>query len=182
MLSLALGGLAAGCSSSTNGTTTTTTGAATTTTGGVSTSTGGASTTTTGGASTTSTGGASTTTTGGVGTTTGGASTTTGGASTTTTGGTSGGSLTTVLSDAGCFITLGGNCPAFPTGCPVTRDPNATNDEIKNGCTSAQGVSLGTSTLPCWDGGVTGTSNLPTDFYNSGFLPGPSNNITCPTM
>jgi hypothetical protein len=35
--------------------------------------------------------------------------------------------------------------------------------EIANGCTNATGVPL-TVTLPCWDGGITATSNLPSDF------------------
>jgi hypothetical protein len=163
MLSLTLALFGAAACSTTPGTdggttTTTTTGSAVTTSGGT---TGSASTTTTGGSSTT---GASTTSGG----TTGSASTTTGGTSTGgSTGGTTG-SFTTTLSDAGCWIT-------------PTRDPNAMDSQIANGCTSAQGVPIASVMLPCWDGGVTASSNLPTDFYNSGFLPGPNNGITCPT-
>jgi hypothetical protein len=46
-----------------------------------------------------------------------------------------------------------------------------TTAQILNGCTNAQGVSL-TVTLPCWDGGLNATSNLPNDFPppNSGWL------------
>jgi hypothetical protein len=74
----------------------------------------------------------------------------------------------TYFSDAGCWVT-------------PTYDPNATNAQLMNGCTSSQGVDLGVSSLPCWDGGVTATSSLPGDFVNSGFVPGPTNGITCPT-
>jgi hypothetical protein len=163
MLSLTLAVFGAAACSSTpgtdGGTTTSSTSAGSTTSGSGTTTAG---TTTSGGGTTT----AGTTTTG-TGTTTAGSTTTgTGTTSSGTTGGTTG-SFTTYV-DGGCWVT-------------PTRDPNAQNFQLMNGCTSAQGVTLPSVTLPCWDGGVTGSSNLPTDFYNSGFLPGPNNNITCPT-
>ncbi len=162
MLSLTLGGLAAGCSSTDNGGTTTTTGASATTTG-ASATTGGASATTGGGA-----------TTGGAATTGGGA--TTGGVATTGGGNTTGGSGTTG-GTTGPFVTYqdaGSSCWVTPT-----YDANATNAQLINGCTAAQGVDLGVSTLPCWDGGVTASSNLPADFVNAGFTPG--SGLVCPT-
>jgi len=138
MISLALGAFGAiGCSSSTtcddagNNCTSTSTGGATSTGGSTGATT---SSSSTGG----STGG---TTTGG---TTGG--TTTGGTTTgSSTGGTTTGSSTGGTTGGGEYFDAGSNCWQNP----------ATSDHILNGCTSAQGVDLGVSLLPCWDGGVT---------------------------